>query len=80
VQPAVAEAAKVRTRATMSLLVRPDMTTPPFRARPGPPVGLLILIRFTSKQRGIHRDSPRRPSIGFALRIPAADVQVVNDI
>ena len=38
VHPAVAEAAKARTRATTSLLVRPDMTTPFFRAGPGPPL------------------------------------------
>lgn len=36
VHPAVVAAAKVRTSATTSLLVRRDMTTPFFRAGPGP--------------------------------------------
>lgn len=74
VHPAVATEVNARTRATRSLLVRPDMTTPFCRAGPGPSPGSLIVIRWSSKENGFCPDGPPTADAGFL----APDVQVVN--
>lgn len=71
VHPADVEAARARNRATRSLLVRPDMTTP---FSPGAVVGSLIVVRWSSKATGFCPDKP--PTAGAGLLAP--DVQVVN--
>jgi hypothetical protein len=56
--------------------VRPDMTTPFFRAGPGPPISPLIVVRWNGKERLFSGQL-----VGVRRRgLLAPDVQVVNDM